>query len=326
MKTINDLKDLMFNASKLVDNTQQPPRYRVRGFPDNNSSGFDYANFKTDFTFASYENVIAGGLLRCARLFNKPYSDMEVHKLNYGRHKQWFICELIAKKNRVKIDGEWHFPFLSISYSYDRVNAIHYEIGIYREKCSNGMLFGFRTLLNLHVTPQSIFDVEVYYNPCMLFNITGEYERRVKMLKNTTLDRNTITALVNSAMGFGSKKNVGNMAINISGELVTDDLVPQIVEDYIGELGSNAYAALNAITDLSSNYDKDKSDKNDNLDAQVTAKQRKAGKWLERMIEYVERSNHVFIDLDPSSPNYGIKPVKESYDFSLSEFMEYIKS
>lgn len=325
MKTAQELKELMFTASKLIDNSQQPAKYRVRGYPENNNNFTDYANFSRDFTFASYEKVIAGGLLRCQRIFNKPYSDIEIHKLNYGRNKQWFVCELIAKNTKVKVDGELHYPYLCINYSYDRVNAINYEIGIYREKCVNGILLGFKSLMKIKVTPETLFDVDPWYNPCLLNNLVKEYERQVVMLKNTKLERSTIESLVSVAIGRNIRQEEDSYFVDVKRELGREPNVRDLIGSYTEELGNNAYAALNVITDLASNHHQG-SEISDTINNTITTAQRKAGRWLEDLINFIERENGIELNTDMSSDSFGSKQHRSSYDFRLQAYLQYIKS
>lgn len=328
MKATQELKELMFNATKLVDNSQQPAKYRVRGYPNSNNNFTDYANFSRDFTFASYEKVIAGGLLRCQRLFNKPYTDIIVHKLNYGRSKQWFICELIAQNTKVKIDGELHYPYLCITYSYDRVNAINYEIGIYREKCSNGILLGFKSLMKIKATPETLFDVDPYFNPCMLSQLVKEYERQTVMLKNTKLNYRTIEILISSATGRNVRHDDDSYFVDEKGALNQSNHVRDLIGSYSEEIGQNAYTVLNVITDLASNPHDEMVIVNepDSINNTITAAQRKAGKWLEQFIEYIEKQNSIELITDMDNENFGSKPHRNTYDFNLEAYLHYIKS
>ena len=325
MRTAQELRELMFSASKLVDNSQQPAKYRVRGYPENNGNGIDYANFSRDFTFASYEKVIAGGLLRCQRIFNKPYSDIEVHKMNYGRNKQWFICELISRGTKVKVDGELHYPYLCINYSYDRVNAINYEIGIYREKCVNGVLFGFRSLMKIKVTPETIFDVDPWYNPCLLHNLVKEYERQVQMLKRTHMDQRSMESLISVALGRDIRHEEDTYFVDRKGELSTQPNVQRMMRNYTNELGENAYATLNVITDIASNY-REGLELSDSINNSRTAAQRKAGKWLDDLITFIERENEVLLNTSIESEHFGSKEQRETYDFNLEAYLRFIRS
>jgi hypothetical protein len=322
-----ELTELFFDATKVVDNTQSPTKYRVRGFPTGPSSFTDYSNYKIDFKFASYKDVIAGGLLRCKLLFKKAYNNLEIHKLNYGRDKQWFNCEIIAKDNSVKIDGEDHFPYLSVSYSYDAVTAIKYEIGIYRTKCINGLLLGFKSLLKLKATPETIFDVELFFNPCLLSTLMKEYERNVMMLKSTKMKRSEILHLVGAATGVNIINDENKIARAADSNFIDEFKIQGLIDRYIDELGSNAYSALNVITDLGSNYRLGKeveleiSDSNNN----VTTKQRLAGKWLDEMIRFIEQQNKIEMIKDIDSELFGEKPKLEKYDFDLEAYLRFKK-
>jgi hypothetical protein len=326
MKTPQQLKDLMFPASKYVDTTQSPVKFRVRGNPRNTNTFTDYANFTRDFYFVSYEDVIAGGLLRSHKLFNKKYEDLEIHKMSYGQNKQWFICEIIAKNTIVKIDGEDHSPFLSISYSYDHVNAINYEIGIYRWKCSNGLLLGMKTLLKIKATPETIFEVDPHYNPCLLSKIEKEYERQVMILKNTELDENAVEALLTTALGDNIWTDHKARNWKRKDGIIHGGSMEQLISDYIGELGQNTYAVLNVITDLASNYYDSEEQETENINKSITTAQRKAGKWLERLINFIETENKCQMITNLEDENFGSRPLIEKYHFDLRKYLQFIKT
>jgi len=323
--TMNDLNQLFFNATKRIDTAKSPTRFNVRGNPVNSTDFIDYKEYKRDFIFASYKDVVAGGILRCKLLFNKPYNDLELHKLNFGRDKQWFVSEIIAKGYSVKIDGEDHYPFLTVSYSYDTVNVIKYDIGVYRSKCTNGVVFGYKSLLKLKVTPENLFDLEIWFNYCLLLALLKEYERNVLILKRTSLDRETIDSLVSMAFRLDNNSH-NHLDISQNKNLVDGDFsVSSITENYIHELGSNGYAALNIITDLASNYRLGKHKENDSIDNTIVAKQRLAGQWLDQIIRFTEHFNKAEVIKDFESDQLGTKPKLEKYNFDLNEFKNFVK-
>jgi hypothetical protein len=323
---MTDLNQIFFNASKRIDTTKYPTRFNVRGNPYNPNNFIDYKDYKRDFTFVTYKDVVCGGILRCKLLFNKPFNDLELHKLNFGRNKQWFVSEIIAKGYSVKIDGEDHFPFLTVSYSYDAVNSIKYDIGVYRSKCTNGVIFGYKSLLKLKVTPDNLFDLEIWFNNCLLLALLKEYERNVVLLKRIKLDRETINQLVNMALGLDNNKH--NQIERLTNRDVNflDFSISSISESYIHELGSNGYAALNTISDLATNY-RLKSHKNiDSIDNTVLAKQRLAGQWLDQFIRFAEHYNKVEVIKDIESELLGSKPNMEEYKFDLREFENFVRN
>lgn len=324
---MQNLNELFFNAAKRTDTSKSPTRFNVRGNPFNLTEFIDYKEYKRDFTFASYKDVVAGGILRCKLLFNKPYRDLELHKLNYGRDKQWFVAEIIAKGYSVKIDGEDHYPFLTVSYSYDAVNVIKYDIGIYRSKCTNGVVFGYKSLLKLKVSPESLFDLEIWFNYCLLLALLNEFERNVQILKATNLSRETISQLVNIALQIDNNSHTQIESISENLELANRDLnIHAITDNYIHELGSNGYAALNIITDLATNYRLGRHKENDTIDNTVVAKQRLAGQWLDQIIRFTEHYNKVEVIKDFENELLGTKPKIEKYNFDLDEFQKFVRS
>ncbi len=322
---MTELNQIFFNASKRVNTTKSPTRFNVRGNPNSPNNFIDYKEYKRDFTFASYKDVVSGGILRCKLLFKKPYSDLELHKLNYGRDRQWFISEIIAKGYSIEIDGEDHYPFLTISYSYDAVNVIKYDIGVYRSKCTNGVVFGYKSLIKLKVSPDNLFDLEIWFNNCLLMALLKEFERNVILLKKVKIDRETINQLVNMALHLDTYahnqiESINNVEVNIR-----DFSVYSLIENYIHELGANGYAAFNIITDLATNYRLGKHKENDSIDNTVVAKQRLAGQWLDQIIRFTEHFNKIEAVKDFESELLGEKPKLQEYKFDFQEFQNFVR-
>ncbi len=332
--TLTNLNQLFFKASKITNTSKTPTRFNVNGYPDpkNPNNFFDYKEFKRDFTFASYKDVVIGGILRCRLLFNKPYNDLELHKLNFGQNKQWFVSEIIAKGYSVKIDGEDHYPFLTISYSYDTVNVIKYDIGVYRSKCTNGVVFGYKSLLKLVVTPENFFDLKIWFNNCLLLAILKEYGRNVVILKRTKLDRITIFKLVNSIFRIETieqKQYEGSNNNAVTNSISKKDF-DSLSDKYTHEVGETGFTVLNIITDIATNYRlgnyKFDETENDNINNTVVSKQRIAGHWLDQIIRFTEHYNKIEVVNDFEDHQFGEKQELEEYKFDLNEFQKFVNN
>lgn len=319
------LEELFFKAEKITAEDRNPVKFRVKGNPYSESEIIDYKDFSRDFTFVSYKDVIAGGILRAMMLFNlKPCKVVE-HEVMYGRRKQWFTAELVSSENDIIIEGEKHFPFLSVSYSYDVVNAVKYEIGIYRSKCSNGLIFGYKALEKTTVKPEDVFNLDFWYNPCLLYSLIQEYERSIAILKKTEVTPDTLRALVNGYIN-PLQGNRPLRPINAVEFFHFDSGrgIESMINSYSEELGSNLYAALNTVTELASNFTVNNILQNDVMDHTKLVRQRKAGIWLNQLISFIELSNDIKQITDFDHALFGQKPVKDRYVFDLRKFEDFI--
>ena len=319
MKPLSEIEVLFFKAEK---NSYQPiQKYLVDGFPYFDSNKISYHAYEKDFIFKTYKEVVVAGIFWTKKLFGATsINDIFIKHLEYGRKKQWFNVQLVQTGNGVIIDGEKFNPYINISYSYNTVTKIKFEIGFYRYACNNGLVKDFKELSKLAIKPEHIFDVPFWLNPCLLSYLTKSLEIQIKILKNTSLQGEQIQNWV--------EKNVSKWNISRS-----------LVFRYIEELGSNAYTLINILTDSASNFNHDL-DEVDNIkfidsrhedsssNSERANRQRKVGIFLECLIEEILKVNQIanaVIDINSTEfkindENIGLfdnLKIKESYKLDI---------
>jgi len=321
MKPLSEIEVLFFKAEK---NSYQPiQKYLVDGFPYFDSNKISYHAYEKDFIFKTYKEVVVAGIFWTKKLFGATsINDIFIKHLEYGRKKQWFNVQLVQTGNGVIIDGEKFNPYINISYSYNTVTKIKFEIGFYRYACDNGLVKEFKELSKLSIKPEHIFDVPFWLNPCLLSYLTKSFEIQIKILKNTTLNGEQIQNWI--------EKNVSKWNISRS-----------LVFRYIEELGSNAYSLINILTDGASNFNHDLDevenikfidssyeDGDSSSNSERANRQRKVGIFLETLVEEIIKVNQIEnINIDINSPEFKINDeniglfdnlkIKESYKLDI---------
>ena len=320
MEQIDRLNEIFFKAEKKF--FTQTKEYRVEGFPGTSLDPIYYDPKERDWNFRTYKEAVFAGLIWTRKLFNAPLTDLRINKYEYGRKKQWFNVQIVKTGNGILIDGERYNPFINISYSYNTVNSIKFEIGFYRFACENGVVNGYKELTKLKITPENLFDIPFWLNPCLISFLSNRYENQIKILKRTSIKGEDIRTFI--------KQKFKTWKINES-----------IIERYIHDMDATGFALLNILTDSASNFSEEENirmERGNYLDgirqeqeatsnSERANRQRKIGLFLEKIIEEIEKENEVKSKLDINSPEFVLSTenidllenlvLKEEYNFNL---------
>lgn len=320
MDQIQRLNEIFFRAEKKFISAAKT--YTVEGYPGTSQDPVFYKKYDNDWVFRTYKEVIFAGLVWTKKLFNSPLSDLRIKHLEYGkRKKRWFNVQVVQTGAGVIIDGEKYNPFINISYSYDTVHSIKFEIGFYRSACSNGVVSGFKELAKLKIKPENIFEFPFWLNPCLILFLSSRYENQIKILKITHLKGEDIRNFINQ--NFKSWK-------------ISDHLIDRYLNDE--RMGENGFGLLNILTDSASNFEDHSIENkftNDTEDdhsesSERASRQRKIGSFLERIVEEIEKENEVKQKLDINSEDFTLSSenldvletnvMHEKYNFNLKKF------
>ena len=297
MKPLSEIEVLFFKAKRVFLNP--PAKYFVEGYPDINLEY--YKEHTNDFFFRTYKEVIVAGIFWTKKLFGATsINDIFIKHLEYGRKKQWFNVQLVQTGNGVIIDGEKFNPYINISYSYNTVTKIKFEIGFYRYACNNGLVTDSKELSKMVIKPENIFDFPFWLNPCLITFLTKRIETQIKILRNTSLKGVEIQNWIEKKVSKKWKISNGVIWKNIEKD------------------GENAYALLNILTDSASNFDHDLGEveslnfidsrhEDSSSNSERANRQRKVGKFLENLIEEINKVNQIENGvIDINSPEFKI--------------------
>lgn len=322
MMPLSEIEVLFFKAEK---NYFQPiDKYLIDGYPFINSNKISYNVYQKDFYFRTYKEVIVGGIQWTKQLFGATsIKDIYIKNLEFGRKKQWFNTQLVHTHDGIIIDGEQFNPYINITYSYNTVTKIKFEIGFYRYACDNGLVIGFKELSKMEIKPENLFEVPFWLNPCLIKLLTKRFEFQIRVLKNTSLKEEQIQNWID--------KNISKWNISRN-----------IIIRYIQELGENAYSLLNILTDGASNFDRYHEEVGFNIESinenredstsnsERATRQRRIGQFLELLIEEILKENQLEnAPLDINSPEFSLNDndmarldtlkIKENYRFDIGK-------
>ena len=152
-------------------------------------------------------------------------------------------------------DQETWLPFLRTTNSYNRSVALSYEIGFVRKLCSNGVLFNKRSI-KLKYLHNKGNTVDVIHAANQIKTTSNLFADQCLSLKDYAIPKELMFALVCQILNINLElphDNQMKKKINSLENLI--ELTKILTTRYTNELGSNAYAAFNVVTDLVSHQD-----------------------------------------------------------------------
>lgn len=196
--------------------------------------------------------------------------------------------DLIIRNNFNKLfgdDKESWTPFLRISNSYNKTTTLKYDIGFCRWICQNGVIFG-QIGISISLThddriSRKTIDKLINKANTQIGDIKAQwniFEQKMSYLKNIELPSSSALAMFCKVFG----KVVNPETISDTQKENMAKQAKQIVQSskvYFKELGNNAYAMMNIMTDYASFPEW-----TNNSALYVDGYQKKVGKWVDNII------------------------------------------
>ncbi len=158
--------------------------------------------------------------------------------------------KLVSAKDKPDTFG----PFIRVTNSYNGLRALAFDIGFFRKVCKNGMIipesiirFKFNHLQR-DIGNEIIFNV----NHGLFSKYMGSFKNYLEVLKGCRLTRSQFETLLCGVLQITKPKNMESD--NPMGKDWNDlsQHIATLCNRYINDLGENAYAVFNAITDFAS--------------------------------------------------------------------------
>lgn len=235
LNDLTSLNELFFKAWKNAHGKAN----RVVGEPYRRGAEQFYAEQRSDFHFVTYKEVVVASIIWTKELFGAiNISNMFVKDLELGDAKEWFNVQLIQANEGIKISGEEYFPYVNIQFSYNNPDEVTFDIGFYRRACSNGMLRDGKGLSRNAINSKNLYDIPTWINRCLLKAEAKKLEKQIIVLRATKIEEEQLRRYLRPILRrWGASEN--------------------LIDDYIREMGANAYALLNILTDAASINNKD---------------------------------------------------------------------
>ena len=183
-------------------------------------------------------------------------------------------------------DTERFIPFVRISNSYNKTVSLKYEIGFCRWMCLNGCIFGGKSMTfsfahNKEITNKqiNIWIEDTRKDIGQINNLWIAYEAKLKHLKEIDFPQSMVLPIFCKIFDIKvekkerSQKRDENLALKAN-------VIINASKEYFNEMGNNAYALYNVLTDYAS-YPL-----GGNISTNFThGYQRRVGSWIDEFIQ-----------------------------------------
>lgn len=249
----------------------------------NTDTEYVFSVVSKDYQLVTNEEAIEYGKEAFKQLFDSvDIDELTIFNIITPYTKSFCHIDLIHREYKVNIGKkEVYLPFIRITNSYNRLKALRFDLGFAREICSNGMI----------LEKESIKFKFFHTKQAMQNKINFDIKRdRLKELEKGFADyMYNITecpisieyALPVMCKALDIKFDIKNLDQRKSDSAIKrldefKQITKPIVDKYYLELGHNAYAVFNAITEFSSSPRS-----NITNSVMLNNLQMKAGRWAE---------------------------------------------
>ncbi|MFY9150386.1 MAG: DUF932 domain-containing protein [Prolixibacteraceae bacterium] len=178
-------------------------------------------------------------------------SELIPYKVVAPNSKASAHIDLIHKNVNFNVwEQETWLPFLRTTNSYNRSVALSFEIGFVRKLCSNGVLFNKQSI-KLKFLHNKGNKVDIPSAANQIRATSDLFKEQCKCLKDYLIPREHMFALICKILNINlelPKDNQVKKKINSLQNLI--EVTKILTARYTNELGSNAYAAFNVVTDI----------------------------------------------------------------------------
>jgi len=223
----------------------------------------------------------------CAsQLFETKPSDLEVFNV-ITPYRRWFChIDLVHRGYEVNIlKNEVYLPFVRVTNSYNATRALRFDVGYCRKLCLNGVIFEKHSIeFNFPHSSRGMSNrVDFQIAKGKLQALRTEFESDAERLHSFQFPQGSAVPLVFRALQLPMPKSPEDWEKRKDDfYLPLKERVEELADRYVGPLGQNAYAILNAGTDFASNPPE-----TPNIRRQTHAMQSRLGQWANEFSEAV---------------------------------------
>lgn len=185
-------------------------------------------------------------------------NEMETFNVITPGTKSFCHVDLIHRTYRVNIwQREVWIPYIRVTNSYNRTKTLRFDLGFCRKLCTNGVIFEQHTIAYKYyhtkgkIAPVGVFQVQ----PAALERNKNEFIEYMSTLHKYPITESVVLPLACKALGitFGlSDADERKRQRERQRFEEFRDGVRDRTKQYFAELGENAYALLNIVSDIAS--------------------------------------------------------------------------
>lgn len=254
-------------------------------------SGYVFSIVGNDYKLVTNEKAIELGE-ECFRQVFKltDISSMELFNIIMPQTRSFCHIDFIHKDARFSpFDNDPWTPYLRITNSYNRTYALNFDLGFCRGICKNGVIFGKKNIKFKFTHSKRAKDpkVEFLLRAGDLAHLEKEFTESLYNLKRFHVPSNVVWPLCckvfRIAIPDGNNKRQNDIWQQKQNEILI------MTNKYFKEIGENAYAALNVLTDFATRPVGMIS-----AEQRIDSLQRSTGNWMGDFIKEIESRDFTF--------------------------------
>lgn len=206
-------------------------------------------------------------------------NDMACLNITLPKTRSFCHIDLIHKTaNFSPWEKDTWTAFLRISNSYNRTRRLRFELGFCRWICLNGMIFGSKSIeFSYAHTRGSLGRSEQFVQQLGdIHKLEDALTGKLHQLRDYPVNKKDMLPLLCRVFGIKVARDVVGKPKRVAALLATRQQIEHLAAAYFDEMGNNAYAALNVLTDYASRP-------SGSIAPEVSMHglQQKAGRWLD---------------------------------------------
>ncbi len=215
------------------------------------------------------------------------FEDFKCYNVYMSKSRGSCRIDMIVPHNQFDPFGygdDYWTPFLGISNSYNRSLVLKYEIGFCRWICMNGVIFGQKGITISINHTEDIYEREIYHQirkqkeVSAIDDLCREFRKKMQVLKETPYPVSMVLPMFCKVFNVKIDKELEDSQIEALAPK-TEQIMRES-RNYFAELGNNAYALMNVLTDYASYPTNMRG-----TSSWIPLYQRKVGNWIDDFVE-----------------------------------------
>jgi hypothetical protein len=216
----------------------------------------------------------------CLKAFTDTKDSEWVFRAAHGpASRSWVAMDLFHRSCAINLGGglatEDFTPFVRVTNSYNTSRAVRLDVGFMRGMCSNGMIFSAEAakILASH-TDQGISRLKFSHPFDGMASLIKQFGEAVADVRAVDMTPDEGAEIARRVLGWPVLTDKATFRQREDQRVLDADLVMRR-DRYFGDLGANAYAAFNLVTDFASHPPESRRMRRDR-----PSLERIAGAWL----------------------------------------------
>jgi hypothetical protein len=180
--------------------------------------------------------------------------------------------------------SDTYTPFARITNSYNGSRALRIDVGFMRHHCENGVIFEEQAAkVSVPHTREGIHAIKIASPFIGMAALCDKFRKTVNGVRAVGCTRDEARSLVRLVIGWPQLSKEPNAVEQADQESLDADLEARL-HRYLKELGENAYAAFNTMTDIAARPPQSNRFRRDRPNLE-----RRAGAWLRDFNDVVSK-------------------------------------